>query len=155
MSTSKHSKRSSNICAECRHRKVRCDGRRNVCGNCERLSLPCSFQRGDSQDFDPIVERRRVRLACSHCHSLKARCSGSLPKCQRCQSKGIDCIYTSSKRVSTGTNHYSWPDRGSTGTPDGLSSSQHDDSSSRHARRPFEGAEISYASSLNTMSQHA
>ena len=100
MESSKSTKRSANICAECRARKVRCDGRRHVCSNCERLNLSCSFQRsGSSPELQ--LERRRVRLACASCHSLKARCSGQLPKCQRCRSKGIDCVYAPSKRAST------------------------------------------------------
>ena len=36
-------KKVSQTCVTCRARKVRCDGRRNICSNCERLGFPCSF----------------------------------------------------------------------------------------------------------------
>ena len=103
MESENPTKRSANICAECRARKVRCDGRRHVsgCSNCERLNLSCSFQRPGSRSSPELhLERRRVRLACASCHSLKARCSGQLPKCQRCRTKGIECVYAPSKRAS-------------------------------------------------------
>jgi hypothetical protein len=119
MEDAKPTKRSVNICAECRARKVRCDGRRHVCTNCERLNLSCSFQRAEDSP-DVQLERRRVRLACASCHALKARCSGQLPKCQRCRTKGIDCVYAPSKRASanipTGVHHRSDNASVSTGT---------------------------------------
>ncbi|KJR88038.1 uncharacterized protein SPSK_07003 [Sporothrix schenckii 1099-18] len=37
------SKKVSQTCVTCRARKVRCDGRRDICSNCERLGFPCSF----------------------------------------------------------------------------------------------------------------
>jgi hypothetical protein len=107
MSPPKASKRSANTCAECRARKVRCEGNRPVCSHCERLSLDCSFQRSDRSESEAVWERRRVRLACASCHALKARCSGQLPKCQRCQTKGIDCVYAPSKRASHNPSSYS------------------------------------------------
>ncbi|KAJ2904298.1 hypothetical protein MKZ38_008357 [Zalerion maritima] len=36
-------KKSSKTCCTCRARKVRCDGRRDVCSNCERLGFSCSY----------------------------------------------------------------------------------------------------------------
>ncbi|RYP21992.1 hypothetical protein DL765_001898 [Monosporascus sp. GIB2] len=102
-------KKTSQTCITCRARKVRCDGRRDVCQNCERLGFTCSFQDKSSPhpDTDSITSfslpRRRVRLACINCHSRKARCSGETPKCARCQAQGIDCVYRPTKR-SGGVN---------------------------------------------------
>ncbi|KAK6828889.1 hypothetical protein RU639_003372 [Aspergillus parasiticus] len=84
-------------CQQCRLRKVRCDGRRGICGNCDRLQFACSFQNLDSSS--PALERPerlRARQACSRCHSLKVRCSGHLPACIRCQKRGRECVYSSS-----------------------------------------------------------
>ncbi|KAI0471560.1 hypothetical protein GGR56DRAFT_77540 [Xylariaceae sp. FL0804] len=106
--TNRPPKKSSQTCATCRLRKVRCDGRHDVCQNCERLGFSCSFQEGSpNPDGDSVtafsLPRRRVRLACSNCHSRKARCSGETPKCARCQSQGIECVYKPTKR-SAGAN---------------------------------------------------
>ncbi|KAI1335286.1 hypothetical protein F5Y15DRAFT_255905 [Xylariaceae sp. FL0016] len=97
-------KKSTQTCSTCRLRKVRCDGRRDICQNCERLGFTCSFQDTGSPnpDGDAITSyslpRRRVRLACTNCHSRKARCTGETPKCARCQSQGIECVYKPTKR---------------------------------------------------------
>ncbi|KAI0020351.1 hypothetical protein F4780DRAFT_380742 [Xylariomycetidae sp. FL0641] len=102
-------KKSSQTCTTCRLRKVRCDGRRDICQNCERLGFSCSFQDTGSPnpDSDNVTSfslpRRRVRLACTSCHSRKARCSGETPKCARCQSHGTECVYKPTKR-SGGVN---------------------------------------------------
>ncbi|OJJ39794.1 hypothetical protein ASPWEDRAFT_181156 [Aspergillus wentii DTO 134E9] len=79
-------------CQQCKLRKVRCDGRRGICGNCERLRFNCSFQGSRLSSSKP--ERLRVRQACNRCHSLKVRCSGNLPSCGRCQKKGRECVYS-------------------------------------------------------------
>ena len=131
MSLTKSSKKSVNTCAECRARKVRCEGNRPVCSHCQRLDLDCSFQRSGRTEPEAIWERRRIRLACASCHSLKARCSGQLPKCQRCRNKGIDCVYAPSKRASHNHTIYSLSDHGSasTATPE-TSASWHDASPS-------------------------
>ena len=146
MNNSKASKRSSSICQECRLRKVRCDGRRDLCSNCERLGLACSFKGGESVDHtsDPVLERRRVRLACAHCHSLKARCSGTLPRCQRCRSKNIDCVYASSKRVTASASVRSLSDRASTATPDRVSTSQQNSTPNRSFQTSNHGRSSSY-----------
>lgn len=102
--SNRHPKKSSQTCIPCRVRKVRCDGRRDVCQNCERLGFTCSFHDATSPNQDPesltnfTLPRRRVRLACANCHSRKARCSGETPKCARCQSQGIECVYKPTKR---------------------------------------------------------
>lgn len=36
-------KRTAQTCVTCRARKVRCDGRKGICTNCDRLGLPCSW----------------------------------------------------------------------------------------------------------------
>ncbi|OTB01738.1 hypothetical protein M426DRAFT_33894, partial [Hypoxylon sp. CI-4A] len=105
--TNRQPKKSSQTCLPCRVRKVRCDGRRDVCQNCERLGFTCSFQDAASpnQDSESLttftLPRRRVRLACANCHSRKARCSGETPKCARCQAQGIECVYKPTKRSGT------------------------------------------------------
>ncbi|KAH9996642.1 hypothetical protein F4779DRAFT_631561 [Xylariaceae sp. FL0662B] len=106
-------RKTSQTCQPCRVRKVRCDGRRDVCQNCERLGFTCSFQDSDSPNPDAenmapfSLPRRRVRLACANCHSRKARCSGEQPKCARCQAQGIECVYKPTKRsaVVSSTAH--------------------------------------------------
>jgi hypothetical protein len=118
-------KKTSQTCSTCRLRKVRCDGRRDICQNCERLGFTCSFQDTDSPhpDNDSVtafsLPRRRVRLACANCHSRKARCTGETPKCARCQSQGIECIYRPTKR-SAGING------AMTGTQHGTTDSEHE-----------------------------
>lgn len=130
MNYTHQSKKPSNTCVTCRARKVRCDGTRDVCQNCQRLGFTCSYddslshhhlnaaaQRipGLSHDTSPTAEalnihvvaahppRRRVRQACQTCHSRKAKCSGTMPKCDRCRAHGLDCVYRPSKRSRIGT----------------------------------------------------
>ncbi|XDG01689.1 hypothetical protein ABKA04_001304 [Annulohypoxylon sp. FPYF3050] len=80
--SNRHPKKSSQTCIPCRVRKVRCDGRRDVCQNCERLGFTCSFHDATSPNQDPesltnfTLPRRRVR----------------------CQSQGIECVYKPTKR---------------------------------------------------------
>lgn len=92
-------KKSSLTCTTCRARKVRCNGARDICSNCERLGFPCSYDDGDTGALSGALPRRRVRQACISCHSRKARCSGHVPACDRCRSQGIDCVYRPSKRA--------------------------------------------------------
>ncbi|KAH8908572.1 hypothetical protein BR93DRAFT_925667 [Coniochaeta sp. PMI_546] len=102
--------RTSQTCVTCRARKVRCDGRRGICTNCERLGFACSYDENvaievvDSTGTTSIsVPRRRVRQACLSCHAKKARCSGQMPKCDRCRVQGLECVYRPGKR-SIGTS---------------------------------------------------
>jgi hypothetical protein len=109
--------RSSNTCAECRVRKVKCDGRRDTCSPCERLLLGCSFQRVPDgvhviPDPDARSTIRRARRACKPCQAMKVRCSGDSPRCQRCASKDSNCVYAISKRSGASAS-----DRGSTQSP--------------------------------------
>ncbi len=94
-------KKSSSTCATCRHRKVRCNGARPMCSNCQRLGFPCSYDEADADAWHVALPRRRVKQACLTCHSRKARCSGHLPSCERCSSLGLDCVYRPTKRVRT------------------------------------------------------
>ncbi|OAR01787.1 hypothetical protein LLEC1_07532 [Akanthomyces lecanii] len=94
-------KKSSSTCATCRHRKVRCNGARPMCSNCQRLGFPCSYDEADADACHVALPRRRVKQACLTCHSRKARCSGHLPTCERCSSLGLDCVYRPIKRART------------------------------------------------------
>ncbi|GAB1313792.1 hypothetical protein MFIFM68171_04002 [Madurella fahalii] len=99
-------RRTANTCVTCRARKVRCDGRRGICTNCERLDFACSYDenanvemvQGGSHGAPISVPRRRARQACQNCHARKARCSGSLPSCDRCRAQGLECVYRPGKR---------------------------------------------------------
>ncbi|KAK4153633.1 poly polymerase catalytic domain-containing protein [Chaetomidium leptoderma] len=98
--------RTANTCVTCRARKVRCDGRRGICTNCERLGFGCSYDEnvgvevvhGEGNGTAISVPRRRVRQACQSCHTRKARCSGSMPRCDRCRAQGLECVYRPGKR---------------------------------------------------------
>ncbi|KAM3497312.1 hypothetical protein MY10362_009333 [Beauveria mimosiformis] len=94
-------KKSSSTCATCRHRKVRCNGARPMCSNCQRLGFPCSYDEADADAWHVALPRRRVKQACLTCHSRKARCSGHLPSCERCTLLNLDCVYRPTKRVKT------------------------------------------------------
>ncbi|PWY69013.1 hypothetical protein BO94DRAFT_300227 [Aspergillus sclerotioniger CBS 115572] len=93
MASSLRAARRMKTCQQCRTRKVRCDGRRGTCGNCDRLQFTCSFQGVNTSLGRP--GRLRARRACTRCHSLKVRCSGHAPACVRCQKRGRECIYSS------------------------------------------------------------
>ncbi|KAH8682720.1 fungal-specific transcription factor domain-containing protein [Xylariales sp. PMI_506] len=104
-------------CLQCRVRKVKCDGRQTVCGNCERLEFECSFQQspggsggggggGSSSYATKLPERRRRMQACLGCRSKKIRCLGELPECSNCAKKGLACAYPEPrKRPAGGSNH--------------------------------------------------
>jgi hypothetical protein len=100
-------KRISKTCVTCRARKVRCDGRRDICTNCERLGFACSYTDGHGAAVRGglaagLIPRKRARQACTACHARKAKCSGTLPRCDRCRLQGLDCEYKASKRPSMG-----------------------------------------------------
>jgi hypothetical protein len=88
--------------------QVRCDGRHNVCRNCERLRFDCSFRRYKNpgaahdastvEDFQTIPERRRGVRACTECRAQKTRCSGEFPDCGNCSRRSRQCIYPVPKR---------------------------------------------------------
>lgn len=99
LSLDRRPKKSSTTCAVCRFRKVRCNGARPCCGNCQRLGFPCSYDEADVDAWSLSLPRRRVKQACLSCHSRKARCSGHIPSCERCRVQGIDCVYRPSKRA--------------------------------------------------------
>lgn len=108
-SPNRQPKKSSATCTTCRARKVRCNGARPLCSNCQRLGFPCSY---DDDVADPAaaavawsiaLPRRRVKQACLSCHSRKARCSGHMPACDRCRAQGIECVYRPTKRARVST----------------------------------------------------
>ena len=112
-SPNRQPKKSSATCTTCRARKVRCNGTRPMCFNCQRLGFPCSY---DDETSDPAaaaaawsaaLPRRRVKQACLSCHSRKARCSGHMPACDRCRAQGIECVYRPTKRARLSTKNQS------------------------------------------------
>ncbi|KAI1452037.1 fungal-specific transcription factor domain-containing protein [Annulohypoxylon moriforme] len=90
------------ICSQCRIRKVRCDGRQNICQNCDRLGFECSFQQSPGKSPGQYVvklpERRRRMQACIQCHSKKTRCLGELPSCSSCVRRNRTCVYPRTKK---------------------------------------------------------
>ncbi|KAI0882393.1 fungal-specific transcription factor domain-containing protein [Annulohypoxylon maeteangense] len=93
------------ICSQCRIRKVRCDGRPNICQNCDRLGFECSFQQSPGKSPGKYVvklpERRRRMQACIQCHSKKTRCLGELPSCSSCVRRNRTCVYPRTKKHGT------------------------------------------------------
>lgn len=83
-------------CTQCRHRKVRCDKRPDVCRNCDRLGLDCSY----ASESLALSRPRRLRgvRACTYCRDSKIKCSGTNPRCSNCKRRGRPCIYPASKR---------------------------------------------------------
>ncbi|KAH0440759.1 nitrate assimilation regulatory protein nira-like protein [Colletotrichum camelliae] len=80
----KPTKRSSTTtCVTCRARKVRCDGRREVCSNCDRLGFNCTYEDPNS---DP--------------NGLSSGPSFPLPR-----RRGIECVYRASKRARLSIHH--------------------------------------------------
>ncbi|KAH6677830.1 hypothetical protein F5X68DRAFT_270231 [Plectosphaerella plurivora] len=95
-------RRGSEICFQCRNRKVRCDGTPGGCENCKRLHFECSLSEvassAEGRRSLTQLERRRVRRACIACRDRKSKCTGSYPSCVRCLRLGIDCQYPSASR---------------------------------------------------------
>ncbi|KAI0828106.1 hypothetical protein F5Y06DRAFT_225316 [Hypoxylon sp. FL0890] len=83
-------------CIQCRHRKVKCDKREGTCGNCERLSLDCSYSSRSVASNRP--RRLRGVRACTSCRESKIKCSGTAPRCSSCKRRGRSCVYPASKR---------------------------------------------------------
>ncbi|KAJ3460792.1 hypothetical protein MRS44_011659 [Fusarium solani] len=94
-------RKTSEICAQCRNRKVRCDGDPRGCCNCKRLRFECSLVASptDKDGLPELLERRRVWRACIRCRDRKLKCSGGSPTCSRCLERGIACQYPSSATV--------------------------------------------------------
>ncbi|XXH02970.1 hypothetical protein Hte_009360 [Hypoxylon texense] len=90
------------VCSQCRIRKVRCDGRPNLCQNCDRLGFECSFQqlpgKSPGQYVVKLPERRRRMQACIPCHSKKTRCLGELPSCSSCVRRNRVCSYPGARK---------------------------------------------------------
>ncbi|KAK7746547.1 hypothetical protein SLS62_009410 [Diatrype stigma] len=84
---------------------VRCDGRQDVCRNCERLGFECSFQQLSQPPGQYVLkppEPRRRTQACSQCHLKKTRCLGELPSCSNCTRKGRKCTYPRTRKQGSG-----------------------------------------------------
>jgi hypothetical protein len=101
MLSARSHRRSADICASCRARKVRCDRRRPICGICARLQLSCSFDehtassRSHPKNSISTPGRLRAKQACLSCHRRKSRCDGETPSCARYTSLRLDCTYPS------------------------------------------------------------
>ncbi|RSL43215.1 hypothetical protein CEP54_015177 [Fusarium duplospermum] len=94
-------RKTSEICAQCRNRKVRCDGDPQGCCNCKRLRFECSLvaPSTDKDNLPELLERRRVWRACIRCRDRKLKCSGGSPACSRCAQRGAVCQYPTSATV--------------------------------------------------------
>lgn len=93
-------------CLQCRHRKVRCDGREGIiCRNCNRLGFGCSFQRTPGKSPGhyalKLPEPRRRMQACSPCHVKKTRCDGGIPSCSNCVQRYQNCTYPAGKNKAS------------------------------------------------------
>ncbi|KAJ6023671.1 Nitrate assimilation regulatory protein [Penicillium herquei] len=80
------------ICFQCRNRKVRCDGKKGGCENCQRLQFKCSFaedfknaayrpyDRSAQENGDlPVLAQLRPQGACALCYKKKTKCSMGFP----------------------------------------------------------------------------
>ncbi|KAF5550750.1 transcriptional regulatory [Fusarium mexicanum] len=94
-------RKTSEICAQCRNRKVRCDSDPKGCNNCKRLKFNCSLLVSDSENAVEVLERRRVSRACIPCRERKLKCSGQRPTCSRCSDRGSPCHYPSAARAKS------------------------------------------------------
>ncbi|KAH7151402.1 hypothetical protein DER46DRAFT_404861 [Fusarium sp. MPI-SDFR-AT-0072] len=91
-------RKTSEICAQRRNRKVRCDGDPKGC-NYKRLKFNCSLLITDSDNGIEVLERRRVSRACIPCRNRKLKCSGRRPACSRCSDRGRPCHYRPAARA--------------------------------------------------------
>ncbi|KAH6870652.1 fungal-specific transcription factor domain-containing protein [Alternaria rosae] len=89
-------------CAQCRQRKVRCEGGPVSCDACKRLGFQCSLGLATTPIADvgnlPVASRKRGTRACDACRSQRSRCTGETPSCRRCRELNIPCNYTLSVR---------------------------------------------------------
>ncbi|KAH7120655.1 hypothetical protein EDB81DRAFT_814521 [Dactylonectria macrodidyma] len=102
-------RKTSEICAQCRNRKVKCDGSFRGCDNCKRLRFECSLVAVPSEDpgHIEILERRRVSRACIPCRDRKLKCSGRVPACSRCLDRRVECRYPVSASLTTSDPQHS------------------------------------------------
>ncbi|ODA83064.1 hypothetical protein RJ55_01573 [Drechmeria coniospora] len=127
-------KKSPSTCSACRARKVRCDGLRPLCSNCQRLSFPCSYDDDDADVGHRSLPRRRAKRACLACHGRKARCSGHVPSCDRCRAQGLECVYRPSRRRTAPRETCGQADAGPDG--DDAADDAHPDSDTPLTDRP-------------------
>lgn len=85
-------------CAQCRQRKVRCQGGPLSCDACTRLGFQCSYSAAPTPGSGNIpATRKRGARACDSCRTQRSRCSGGTP-CLRCQQMNATCHYSLSVR---------------------------------------------------------
>ncbi|KAI9284766.1 fungal-specific transcription factor domain-containing protein [Umbelopsis sp. AD052] len=105
MQTNDPKRRSKSGCLTCRARRVKCDTRSGVCGNCSRLHEVCRRGNGPVQTVELTAEtmstltkagtvRRRTIRSCLECRNQKRKCSGGRPACNRCAYNNLQCTYT-------------------------------------------------------------
>ncbi|OAK99591.1 hypothetical protein IQ06DRAFT_277747, partial [Phaeosphaeriaceae sp. SRC1lsM3a] len=81
-------------CAQCRQRKVRCQGGPLSCDACTRLGFQCSYSAAPTPGSGNIpATRKRGARACDSCRTQRSRCSGGTP-CLRCQQMNATCHYS-------------------------------------------------------------
>ncbi|QKD61586.1 uncharacterized protein FOBCDRAFT_192040 [Fusarium oxysporum Fo47] len=131
-------RKTSEICAQCRNRKVRCDGDPTGCNNCKRLKFNCSLLVTDSDNGIELLERRRVSRACIPCRDRKLKCSGRRPACSRCSDRGSPCHYPSAARADShdsGLSPRGEPSIAAGSTPSAPESNRHESQHSQAQRQ--------------------
>ncbi|RKK08692.1 hypothetical protein BFJ65_g16353 [Fusarium oxysporum f. sp. cepae] len=131
-------RKTSEICAQCRNRKVRCDGDPTGCNNCKRLKFNCSLLVTDSDNGIELLERRRVSRACIPCRDRKLKCSGRRPACSRCSDRGSPCHYPSAARADShdsGPSPRGEPSIAAGSTPSAPESNRHESQHSQAQRQ--------------------
>ncbi|KAI3576134.1 hypothetical protein IWW34DRAFT_79031 [Fusarium oxysporum f. sp. albedinis] len=131
-------RKTSEICAQCRNRKVRCDGDPTGCNNCKRLKFNCSLLLTDSDNGIELLERRRVSRACIPCRDRKLKCSGRRPACSRCSDRGSPCHYPSAARADShdsGPSPRGEPSIAAGSTPSAPESNRHESQHSQAQRQ--------------------
>ncbi|KAI8579976.1 hypothetical protein K450DRAFT_240004 [Umbelopsis ramanniana AG] len=112
MQTKEPKHRSKSGCLTCRARRVKCDTRSGVCGNCSRLHEVCRRGNGPVHTVELTAEtmstltkagtvRRRTIRSCLECRNQKRKCSGGRPACNRCVYNNLLCTYANSSGRSS------------------------------------------------------
>ncbi|KAH8900621.1 hypothetical protein GQ53DRAFT_675392, partial [Thozetella sp. PMI_491] len=111
-------------CITCRQRKVRCDGRPELCLRCEKLGLQC-IQEGspllppgpsDANSNSDLTQaghkRLRIPIACESCRKKKLKCDAQRPACSSCVRKQTQCLYVTTGRRWRGSTSQASPRAG-------------------------------------------
>ncbi|CZR64015.1 uncharacterized protein PAC_13912 [Phialocephala subalpina] len=95
-------------CLTCRQRKVKCDGRQDLCQRCEKLGLSCNWT-GSPRNVEETAassnpeltqagyKRIRISTACETCRKKKLKCDALHP-CTFCVRRKLDCQYVTAGR---------------------------------------------------------